>query len=530
MSENEFISDSRYKDKYVINVDIESDKTEDYLEVEELEYSKDRTVDCLEDKSDLDSGLEDSSEEFEYDNFICTEEKTTDVDFQEFDIKSRDNTISDNSDKESKTKKPFAYIIFKLLLEKYNFKCWNGQIYYYYGLEGRFVQLSETQLKVLIRQGWDEEIQEKLSRNMVIEIIERLLTEPSIQVKEDYFNCETHLMNFLNGVLDLRRWKLKSHSPDYRFTSCIQSSFSFNPVGGEDFEEFLNTTMENDEEKKKHLQEVVGYILSEFYTAKKVPMIIGQPHSGKSTLNRIISSLIGTQQVANVPLHRLHERFILAHLSTKKVNICSEISDEALSNIEVFKAITGNDELVAEYKGKDHFTYKSKIKLLFSGNCMPALKNQDITTAFFDRLTFINFKYSIPEEDRKHDLEIKLLNKDREYIVYWAVQGIKRLMNKNFVFSETEESRAFKKKYIEEQNSTMDFVKSNCVFGVREKVHLRVLYDEYLNYCHNNCFSALCKEKFFVEISKYDVIKKKFRKDGSAPLWGYMGIGIQMDI
>ena len=440
----------------------------------------------------------------------------------------RDVNLSElEKKKESKIKKPISYEIFKLLMGKYDFKCWNGQIYVYLGGEGRYKNLVENKLKTLIRSRWSEEIQEKISRNVMLEIVERLLTEPSIQVDEDYFNCYSYLMNFLNGVLDLRTDEFMEHSPEYRFTNCIQAKYNPFNKGGHTFKRFIKTCMGDNQGKEKHLQEVLGYMLSEFYTAKKVPILIGEPHSGKSTLGRIVSTLIGKEHVASVPLHKLRERFIPAHLSTKKVNICSEIGDEVLSNIEIFKAITGNDELVAEFKGKDHFTYKSKIKLMFSGNLMPILKNRDITSAFFDRLTFINFNYTVPEKDRDHNLEDKLLSEDKEYIIAWAVKGVRRLMNNNFVFSESEESVQYKKRYIIEQNNTIDFVKSKCIIAKGEKAHLKELYSAYIRYCSENCFNAYSKDDFFSEISKYEVKKKKFRLDGSNPLWGYEGITLR---
>jgi putative DNA primase/helicase len=455
-------------------------------------------------------------------------ESLMNLDVEEFKLMQKEGEQEfNNYDTKTKARKSISYAIFKMICKKYIFKCWCGELYVYIQKQGRFIRLTEEKIKVLIRSGWQEEIQEKLSRNIVLDIIDRLLTESTFQAEGDCFNNFTHLINFLNGVLDLETGEFMRHSPKFGFTHCIQAKYDPNPKGGQTFVKFIRTATQLNKQKIDHLQEVVGYMLSEFYSAKKAPMIIGQPHSGKSTLNRIISTLIGAEHVANVPLHRLHERFILAHLSTKKVNICSELSDEALSSIEIFKAITGNDELVAEYKGKDHFTYKSKIKLLFSGNCMPVLKNQDITTAFFDRLTFINFNYTVPEEDRDYDLERKLLEEDREFIVYWAIEGIKRLMNNNFVFSESEESIKFKQKYILEQSHIKDFIKDNCILDNKYRIHLKDIYSAYLNYCCENCITPLNREKFFIEIRKEDVEKKKFRIDGSNALWGLQGITLK---
>lgn len=419
----------------------------------------------------------------------------------------------------------FVYSIFKQLLEQYIFKNINGQLYYYFEPEGYFKVLNENDLKTLIRQDRDEQTSCNLSKNAVAEIIERIITEPSIKAVVE-FNPNNFLINFQNCVLNLNTDEICEHSPEYLFNNCIQTKYDPYTEKGFYFTEFVKACTDDNANKKKHLQEILGYILSDFYTAKTVPFFIGQPHTGKSMLLNVLARLVGQLNCASVPLHKLHERFILAHLSNKKVNFCSELSNKPLTNIDVFKAITGNDELVAEYKSKDHFMYKSRVKLIFAGNGMPPLKSLESTSAFFDRITFILFNHSIPESERDHTLINKLLN-EAPYIVLWAIKGLKRLIKNNFIFTECQESIDFKNKYILSQNTVLDFVKSNCSLAVENKVHAKTIYDAYLRYCKENCCNALSKEIFATEVIKYNVRKSKFRINKSNPLWGYKGIALK---
>lgn len=393
----------------------------------------------------------------------------------------------------------FVYVLSLRVIENLNLKCWNGQIYCYIPREGRFRKISERELTILIRTGMEKNIQIMLSRNVISEIAERIQTEPTIQVEDEYFNSLTNMINVSNGVLSLTTGKLHRHSPKYRFTHLIHAEYLEHPPKGHMFRKFINSCTQGDKSKERHLQEIVGYLLSETYSAKKALFFIGVPHSGKSMFLRVISKLIGPEDVAHVPLHRLSQRFVMAHMSDKKLNISSELTDDALSNLEIFKSITGNDDLVAEFKGKDHFTYKSRIKLVFAGNNMPSMKKIEKTSAFFDRLTFI---------------------------LSWAVEGIKRLIENNFVFSECDESRTFKYKYVLEQNHIIDFIKSNCTVEKSSKVHSKVLFDAYQIYCHENCLISNCRERFFAEIANWDVKKRKFRLNGSKPLWGYVGMTV----
>lgn len=422
----------------------------------------------------------------------------------------------------------FVYSIFKKLLSRYIFINIHSQLYYYFRPEGIFKSLSDNQLKILIRQDWDEKTSQHLTKNAVAEIIDRITTEPSIQDNAE-FNPNSNLINFKNGVLDILTKKFKKHSPQYLFTNCIQTDYDPDPQEGRKFKEFIMCCTRGNYQKEIHLQEILGYLISEYSTAKKVPFFIGQPNSGKSLLLNLIAELIGPAQTARVPLNRLHERFILAHLSNKKLNIFSELSSVPLTHIDVFKSITGNDELVAEFKGKDHFTYKSRIKLVFAGNIMPSLKNSDLTSAFFNRLTFILFNYSVPENDRDYNLLDKLMTNEAPYIVAWAIKGLNRLVKNNFIFTECQESIDFKNNYILSQNTVVDFIKSNCSLDATHKVHARMLYRAYLNYCNENCCDPLPKEAFASEILDHNITKSKFRINKSNPLWGYIGISLNED-
>lgn len=416
----------------------------------------------------------------------------------------------------------FVYGITRKLLNRHVWRCCEGRLYYYDAVKGCYGQISEHRLKTIIRNGWDEDVIKKLSRNAVMEITDRLITDPSIQVNEEYFNNYQHLMNFRNCTLDLSTDRILKHSPEYGFSSCINADYQSDAPVGRNFLSFIYQCTEGNEDKERHLQEIFGYLLSEYYAAKKVPFIIGQPNSGKSVLLNLVTVLVGEEHCAHVPLEDLHKRFVLADLFNKKLNICGELGTQGLGSIAAFKAISGNDTIAAEPKGGKRINYQSKIKLLFAGNSMPPLQSAEITNAFFERLTFVLFNRTIPEEERDHDLLQKLIKYEAPYICQWAIEGVKRLMSKGFVFSESEESVNFKANYCAEQNTVADFVKNCC--ALQGEVHSKMLYQEYTRHCSDNCMTILGRREFFAEISKLRVKKERFRINCSKPYWGYKGI------
>ncbi|MGG2090497.1 hypothetical protein ABFY59_26525 [Priestia aryabhattai] len=77
---------------------------------------------------------------------------------------------------------------------------------------------------------------------------------------------------------------------------------------------------------------------------------------------------------------------------------------------------------------------------------MPPVNKLDGTSAFTDRLHFLMFNHSIPEEKRDKELLGKLLtDTERTKIIHWALEGLEELKRKNFVFTESDTLSNFKK-------------------------------------------------------------------------------------
>ncbi|WP_432199343.1 DNA primase family protein [Anoxybacillus gonensis] len=438
-------------------------------------------------------------------------------------------TIEELLEKDNNQKiKNVDYDVYIRLLKRHIFKCCEGRMYLYDENTGCFKELNDNQLKIVVRSDWPKEIERLLTKSKVDDIIDRLKSCNKIQVGNSDFDSYTHFINFKNGVLNLTNWKLYPHSPKYNFSSFINAQYNVN-VQGKVFMNFIRQCTDGDATKENLIQEILGYVISNYTTAKKFFVFIGKPHTGKSTLLDVLKEIVGEEYTTSIPIHQLGERFMKAKLFRAKLNISGEMTDVELKNLDTLKALTGNDDIVAENKGKDPFTFKCKAKLIFAGNHMPRLYKLDSTSAFFDRIIFVLFNNSVPERERDYQLKEKLLA-ERDYIVVWALQGLKRLIKNNFVFTECEESKRFKNQYIKDMNTVLGFIENCCIldrYDKSVKIHKRDLYRAYINYCKDNCVKALDSDEFFVEIKKLPVEIGKFRYNGSTPLEGFRGISLK---
>src|SRR5579872_1354395 len=102
--------------------------------------------------------------------------------------------------------------------------------------------------------------------------------------------------------------------------------------------------------------------------------------------------------LAPVSLHKLeNDRFSAARLIGKLSNICPDLPGTDLTSTSVFKAVTGGDTMMAEYKFKDSFEFVPYSRLIFSANHPP--KSQDASSAFFRRWIVVPFDRTFADGD-----------------------------------------------------------------------------------------------------------------------------------
>src|SRR5258708_14791752 len=120
-------------------------------------------------------------------------------------------------------------------------------------------------------------------------------------------------------------------------------------------------------------------------------ILVGEGAKGKSKYLRAGVAFLGKSNAAAVSLHKLeNDRFAAARLIGRLANICPDLPSTDLTSTSVFKAITGGDALMAEYKFKNSFEFIPYSRLVFSANHPP--KSQDASPAFFRRWLVVPFE------------------------------------------------------------------------------------------------------------------------------------------
>ncbi|MCR4629338.1 MAG: DUF5906 domain-containing protein [Clostridium sp.] len=308
-------------------------------------------------------------------------------------------------------------------------------------------------------------------------------------------NVNPYILNVKNGLYNVLDDTLTEHTKDYY--STVQLSVNYDPEASCPlFQRFLLESMEGDTAQVVLLQEMLGYFLVPVNSAQKCFVIVGAAGAGKSVLLRVLNELLlGKENVSNVSWQALNERFKTAELFGKLANIFADLPTKNIDDNGIFKALVGEDYLTVEKKNKDPFSFRSNARLLFSCNSIP--KNYgDRSEGFYRRLIIIRFNRTIPAEQRDPNL-IEKFRSEADGIFLFALEGLRKLMQEHYVFSETEINRAELQQYREESDSVLSFLKECCQFGVEYEVGSTELFQCYKNYCEE-CGLRPFSQKLFV--------------------------------
>lgn len=409
------------------------------------------------------------------------------------------------------------------------FRVINNDLYMYNEAKGCLEKLQSGRDAMKLISLLPENRQNDISSKTISEVIQRLKYQEKINIENDVVNASPRYINCKNGVVDLETQELLPHSIDYKFTYCINANYIEHEEElsyGDETLKFFNSSLEGDEDKRKLLMQIIGYLISDFNNAKKAFIFLGKPHSGKSVLTKIITTLVGNENISNIAFHKLNDRFSNSQLSLCKLNINAELDSTPVRRISNFKAIVGGDILSAEFKGQPIFSFQAKTKLLFCGNAMPEIKDIETTKAFTDRLIFLIFNRSTPEEEIDHNLEEKLIN-EIDILFTKATIALRYLIEENFKFIIPNDSKSYLEDYSNNQNHIKEFVNECCEINDGEKVHTKILYKAYQKFCEDNCISPYTQNKFSEYIIAIEGVQRtRFRQDG-VNARGFNGVNIK---
>lgn len=313
--------------------------------------------------------------------------------------------------------------------------------------------------------------------------IVRLLRD---KAAKDLVNVTFRGINFANGFLteDL---DLIDHQPDFGQTYVLPFRYLPEMAGKMPlFNEFMHTSWGHDDDydqKMMGIQEAIGATLFSVTTRyQRAICLFGQAGSGKSTMSKIVRSMLPAESMSAVPPQDWNDRFLPAEMFGKLLNFAGELSETRTIPGEIFKQVVEGESLTGQFKQQQPFQFKPLCAQWFLSNHLP--KTSDSSDGFNRRWLFLEWSRPVPMAKRIPDYDRLIVEEEREAIVAWAVQGFQRL-KKQGDYTLSGSHRLLTDQMATDNNSVRYFLAASprLSFAEGKQSSVTDLYAEYLSFC-----------------------------------------------
>ncbi|MCA9056282.1 MAG: hypothetical protein KDA75_20775, partial [Planctomycetaceae bacterium] len=245
--------------------------------------------------------------------------------------------------------------------------------------------------------------------------------------------------------------------------------------------QFLHQLFDGDIESLDLLQEWFGYCLTGDTSQQKMLLMVGPKRSGKGTIARVLTRLIGNGNVSGPTTSSLAGPFGLQPLIRKTLAIVSDArfhGENIATVVERLLCISGEDALTVDRKHMTSVTMKLPTRFMFLTNEFPRLT--DASGALAGRFVILRLTESFyGKEDT--GLTDRLLG-ELPGILNWAIEGWKRLRERgHFVMPSSVRDVV---REIEDLSSPVSaFVRDACVVGPGHRISVDSLYSAWKQWC-----------------------------------------------
>jgi len=301
-------------------------------------------------------------------------------------------------------------------------------------------------------------------------------------------NTNPSLLCLRNCVFDIETLEKKEFSNQYFFTNKIPVNYDPNQETYK-WRKYVET-LTSDEDMINTLQEYVGYTLTKNQKAKKLLFIYGNRDSGKSSFFRILTEFYGYDNISTLSLQQICQRFTNAELFGKLANIRADMEYKiSPTSVGIIKSLTGDDNITAERKFQDPFSFHNQTKIFLSANGVPTIDPENVDDAFYKRWVPIEFPNRFSKDNKDTDIVSKYTTPEMlSSVLNWALEGLIRLRKNNWIFTFNPNLDQIKEWFTLGviHNNVENFLQQKCKATLDKFVLKEELYKCYKRWCGEN--------------------------------------------
>ena len=232
-----------------------------------------------------------------------------------------------------------------------------------------------------------------------------------------------------NGLLDLTTGEMAD--PDPMFFTRNALDFDYDPDAPPPgrWLEFLREAWPGEDEAEcvTTLQDFMGYLLTPNTSLQKALLIPGPKRSGKGTIGRVMTRLIGEANTVSPSLNNFGGTFSLEPLLAKQLAIVSDLrlgrSTDNAAVAETVLRITGEDRVSVNRKNKTAVEVTLPTRFVCFTNVIPQFS--DASDALISRFLILPMRQSFYGREDPNLSET--LARELPGILKWAIEGWRRV-------------------------------------------------------------------------------------------------------
>ena len=299
------------------------------------------------------------------------------------------------------------------------------------------------------------------------------------------------LIAFSNGLLDLNtdRCSLIPHMPDFYNLNVLP--FPYHAAAPEPVEwlKFLHSVWPDDQQSIELLHEWFGLMLTNQTKYNKILLMVGPPRSGKGTIVRVLTMMLGQHNTCSPTLNSLGESFGLQPIIGKLLAVINDARLSARSDndvmVERLLSLSGDDSVSVNRKNQTAWEGKLNARVMILSNELPSLR--DSSGAAASRLLFLRQTIS---NLGKEDLGLlDRLTPEIPGILRWSLTGLDRLTARGR-FVQPASADGLVRQMADIGSPIAAFVRDECQVGADLQVSKSQLFAAWNTYSTNRGFRS----------------------------------------
>lgn len=349
--------------------------------------------------------------------------------------------------------------------------------------------------------------------------------KPMLAINVSELDKNPFLINTPQSTIDMEKGMAgaRDHNPEdliTKITACSPSE-----VGKAIWEDALNTFFVGDKELIEYVQQTVGVAAVGKVFQEHMIIAYGGGANGKSTFWNTIFRVLGNYagKISAEALTMNCKRNVkpeMAELKGKRLIIASEMEEGMRLNTATVKQLCSTDEIQAEKKYKDPFSFVPSHTLVLYTNHLPKVGAND--DGIWRRLVVIPFNAKITGASDIKNYADYLYDNAGGYIMSWIIEGARKAIAADFKTKQPKVVEDAIESYREDNDWLGQFIEECCDVDKTFTAKSGELYQAYRAHCTLNGEYIRSTSDFYSSMEKAGFNKRKTNKGILV-----MGIGLK---